>query len=158
MAAQLAAATRAVATPHWSMQVQLTGPLGAGKTTLVRHWLRALGIQGRIKSPTYAVLEPYWVALPAAGASPPGELHISHFDCYRLDDPAEFDEAGFRDVLAAPGLKLVEWPEKAAAALPPADLLLTLRPLVNGGRELHLQAATQAGQAFAQRALAIPPG
>ncbi|WP_414708996.1 tRNA (adenosine(37)-N6)-threonylcarbamoyltransferase complex ATPase subunit type 1 TsaE [Ramlibacter sp.] len=92
--------------------IALHGDLGAGKTTLVRHLLRALGAQGRIKSPTYAVVEPY--ELPGHAAW--------HFDFYRFDDPREWEDAGLRDIFAGPGLKLAEWPEKAAGLLPPADL------------------------------------
>ncbi len=69
--------------------IELHGPLGAGKTTFVRHLLHALGVAGRIKSPTYAVVEPYAV----------DGLAISHFDFYRFDDPREWEDAGFRDVL-----------------------------------------------------------
>lgn len=98
--------------------VELHGPLGAGKTTFVRHLLRALGVEGRIKSPTYAVVEPH---------AAPG-LVISHFDFYRFDDPREWLDAGFRDLFAAPGLKLAEWPEKAAPLLPAPDLRLTIAP------------------------------
>ena len=96
--------------------IELHGPLGAGKTTFVRHLLRALGVAGRIKSPTYAVVETY--ALPS--------LDISHFDFYRFDDPQEFEDAGFRDVYAGPGLKIAEWPEKAAGLLPLPALCIAL--------------------------------
>ena len=96
--------------------ITLQGPLGAGKTTLVRHLLRALGVASRIKSPTYTVMEPYRV----------GALDIAHFDFYRFNDPREWEDAGFRDVFARPGLKLAEWPEKAAGALPVPDLALHL--------------------------------
>jgi tRNA threonylcarbamoyladenosine biosynthesis protein TsaE len=92
--------------------IALHGDLGAGKTTLVRHLLRALGAQGRIKSPTYAVVEPY--ELPA--------LPAWHFDFYRFDDPREWEDAGFREIFAGPGLKLAEWPGKAAGLLPVPDL------------------------------------
>jgi tRNA threonylcarbamoyladenosine biosynthesis protein TsaE len=92
--------------------IALHGDLGAGKTTLVRHLLRALGVQGRIKSPTYAVVEPYEL---------PG-LDAWHFDFYRFEDEKEWEDAGFRDIFAGPGLKLAEWPEKAGTLLPPADL------------------------------------
>lgn len=105
--------------------VELRGDLGAGKTTLVRHLLRALGVQGRIKSPTYAVVETYVVTLSGRDT-----LSVSHFDFYRFDDPNEWEEAGFRDVFAAPGLKLAEWPEKvrgASVSLPVCDLALHLR-------------------------------
>lgn len=78
----------------------------------MRHLLRALGVQGRIKSPTYAVVEPY--ELPAFPAW--------HFDFFRFADPREWEDAGFRDIFAGPGLKLAEWPEKAQSVLPPADL------------------------------------
>ena len=116
----------------------LDGPLGAGKTTFVRHLLRALGVTGRIKSPTYAVVEPY--ALPG--------LAISHFDFYRFDDPRELEDAGLRDLFAAPGLKLVEWPEKAAAALPVPDLQLALAPQDDDARQVTAHAFTPAGVAL----------
>ena len=115
--------------------VELHGPLGAGKTTFVRHLLRALGVQGRIKSPTYAVVEPYEL---------PG-LAISHFDFYRFDDPREWEDAGFRDVFAAPGLKIAEWPEKAAAVLPVPDLRLVIEVADDEARQVRLEACTLRG-------------
>jgi tRNA threonylcarbamoyladenosine biosynthesis protein TsaE len=102
--------------------VELHGPLGAGKTTFARHLLHGLGIEGPIKSPTYALMEPYRAG-PAHG-----DFDIAHFDFYRFDDPQEWEDAGFRDVFAQPGLKLVEWPEKAAGLLPACDLRVTLSP------------------------------
>jgi tRNA threonylcarbamoyladenosine biosynthesis protein TsaE len=116
--------------------IALHGPLGAGKTTFVRHLLRALGVQGRIKSPTYAVLEPHQA----------GALSIAHFDFYRFADPREWADAGFRELFAGPGLKLAEWPEKAAGQLPPADLQLHLQPLDDHAREVLLEAGTPRGQ------------
>ena len=116
--------------------IALAGPLGAGKTTFVRHLLRALGVQGRIKSPTYAVLEPYEVA----------GLAISHFDFYRLTDAREWLDAGFRDIFAAPGLKLAEWPENAAAVLPLADWQLELEPLDADQRRVTVHALTDQGR------------
>ena len=116
--------------------VELHGPLGAGKTTFVRHLLRALGVQGRIKSPTYAVVEPYEL---------PG-LAIWHFDFYRFDDPREWEDAGFRDLFAAPGLKIAEWPEKAAAVLPVPDLRLLIEVADDDSRHVSLQACTARGQ------------
>lgn len=98
--------------------IALDGPLGAGKTTFVRHLLRALGVQGRIKSPTFAVMEPYEI----------GGRSVSHFDFYRFGDPREWDDAGFRDSFAAPGLKLAEWPDQAAPLLPVPDLRLQIEP------------------------------
>jgi tRNA threonylcarbamoyladenosine biosynthesis protein TsaE len=100
----------------------LEGPLGAGKTTFARHLLRALGATGRIKSPSFAVMEPY--ALPLGT--------VSHFDFYRFSDPREWEDAGFREVFAAPGLKLAEWPAKAAGLVPLADLVLHITPQAGG--------------------------
>jgi tRNA threonylcarbamoyladenosine biosynthesis protein TsaE len=115
--------------------IALDGPLGAGKTTFVRHLLRALGVQGRIKSPTYAVLEPYEVN---------GQV-VSHFDFYRFADPREWADAGFRDVFAAPGLKLAEWPDNAAPVLPVPDWRLQIEPLDTDARQVTVHAFTVHG-------------
>ncbi len=120
--------------------IELHGDLGAGKTTFVRHLLRALGVQGRIKSPSYAVVEPYSVPWGA------GELGIWHFDLYRFADPREFEEAGFRDLLASPGLKLVEWPQKAQGVLPQPDLALHLRVESDDSRQVLARAYSSAGR------------
>ena len=120
--------------------ITLHGPLGAGKTTFVRYLLRALGIDGRIKSPSYAVLEPYELA----------GWPISHFDFYRFADPREWLDAGFREVFEAPGLKLVEWPEKAAGMLPVADLDLSIELLAGNQRRVWLQARTPRGLGLMQ--------
>ncbi len=118
--------------------IALHGDLGAGKTTLVRHLLRALGVQGRVKSPTYAVVEPYEL---------PG-LNIWHFDFYRFGDAREWEDAGFRDIFASPGLKLAEWPEKAMQVLPVMDLDITLSTLPDGARQATLVAHTPTGAAL----------
>lgn len=118
----------------------LHGDLGAGKTTLVRHLLRALGVQGRIKSPTYAVVEPHEAP----------NLSIWHFDFYRFDDPREWEDAGFRDIFANPGLKVAEWPEKAAALTPPADLAIHIEAIDDTERKVTLHAPTPAGRAMLQ--------
>jgi tRNA threonylcarbamoyladenosine biosynthesis protein TsaE len=115
--------------------VELRGDLGAGKTTLVRHVLRELGVQGRIKSPTYAVVEPY--ELPT--------LNIWHFDFYRFSDPREWADAGFRDIFASPGLKIAEWPENAAGCVPQADLVVQLEVHNNESRQVRLTAQTPLG-------------
>lgn len=124
-------------------RLELDGPLGAGKTTFVRHLLRALGASGRIKSPTYAVVEPYELPLPGSE-----RLAVSHFDFYRFDDPREWDDAGFREIYAAPGLKLAEWAEKAAPALPAPDLRLKLEPQADDSRVVRAEAFSPTGRAL----------
>ena len=121
--------------------IELHGDLGAGKTTLVRHLLRALGVQGRIKSPTYAVVEPH---------DTPDGLQAWHFDFYRFSDPREWEDAGFRDIFASPGLKLAEWPENAGALLPPADLAVYIAMQADGTRHVRLQAHTAVGHTLLQ--------
>ena len=121
--------------------ITLQGPLGAGKTTLVRHLLRALGVAGRIKSPTYTVMEPYLLADGSEAA---------HFDFYRFNDPREWLDAGFRDVFSRPGLKLAEWPNQAAGLLPLPDLRLALQVQDDDQRRLLADALTPLGQALLQ--------
>jgi tRNA threonylcarbamoyladenosine biosynthesis protein TsaE len=116
--------------------VALHGDLGAGKTTFVRYLLRALGVAGRVKSPTYAVVEPHETAAFPAW----------HFDFYRFNDPREWEDAGFRDVFDTPGLKLAEWPEKAAGLLPPADLHLHIDLQADGSRLVRVVAGTALGR------------
>jgi tRNA threonylcarbamoyladenosine biosynthesis protein TsaE len=129
--AQALAARPALRDAH----VALHGGLGAGKTTFVRHLLRALGVRGRIKSPTYTVLEPY----DAQG------LEISHFDFYRFTDPREWEDAGFREIFGRPGLKLAEWPEHAAGVLPPPDLDLRIEVGEDQTRLVRLDACSPRG-------------
>ena len=117
--------------------IALSGDLGAGKTTFARYLLEALGVQGRIKSPSYAVVETYDLAERA--------MTIWHFDFYRFNDPDEWEEAGFRDVFASPGLKLVEWPDKAGPHLPQADLLITIEAADANARRVTLSALTDTG-------------
>ena len=119
--------------------IELSGDLGAGKTTFVRHLLAALGVQGRIKSPTYAVVEPYTLE---------SGLNIWHFDFYRFNDPREWEEAGFRDIFSSPGLKLVEWPDKAGEYLPQADLVLAIDVTDDETRQVTLTAHSDIGKAL----------
>ncbi|MEO8298522.1 MAG: tRNA (adenosine(37)-N6)-threonylcarbamoyltransferase complex ATPase subunit type 1 TsaE [Burkholderiales bacterium] len=116
--------------------ITLQGTLGAGKTTFARHLLRALGVQGRIKSPSYAIVEPY--ELPGLAAW--------HFDFYRFTDPREWEDAGFRELFAAPGLKLVEWPEHVQGLLPEPDLAVVIVLQTDGERTVQLTAHSPAGQ------------
>ena len=118
--------------------IELQGDLGAGKTTLVRHLLHALGVQGRVKSPTYAVVEPYELE----------GLDVWHFDFYRFSDPREWEDAGFRDIFASPGLKLAEWPEKAAGFIPRADVVIHLEAVNDDARQVTLTAQTAVGAAL----------
>jgi tRNA threonylcarbamoyladenosine biosynthesis protein TsaE len=119
--------------------IELRGDLGAGKTTFVRHLLAALGVQGRVKSPTYAVVEPYTLG---------NGMNIWHFDFYRFNDPREWEEAGFRDIFSSPGLKLVEWPDKAGEYLPKADLVLAIDVFADDSRQVTLTAQTPIGEAL----------
>ncbi len=132
--------------------IALRGDLGAGKTTLVRHLLRALGVQGRVKSPTYAVVEPYTVEANAA------ELNIWHFDFYRFNDPDEWEEAGFRDIFASPGLKLVEWPDKAGPHLPTPDLGIELELASEDARQVTLRAFSPQGAALIRSVETVDSG
>ncbi len=114
--------------------VYLRGDLGAGKTTLARGVLRGLGYAGRVKSPTYTLVEVYRLS----------SLYLHHFDFYRFKDPAEWIDAGFREVFGDDNVCLVEWPEKAGAELPSADLELFLEHHETG-RMARLIAHTAAG-------------
>ena len=120
----------------------LHGDLGSGKTSFTRHLLQALGVSGRIKSPTYAVVESYDVTLR-------GEpLSIWHFDFYRFKDPQEWEDAGFREMFAAPGLKICEWPDKAFGFLPQADLAMVLQVNPDDSRSVTLTAHTETGRSL----------
>lgn len=134
-----AAARRLAAEPALAQAVvELSGPLGAGKTSFVRHLLRALGVEGRVRSPSYALMESYRLASGDAW----------HFDFYRFDDAREWEDAGFREVFASPGLKLVEWPERAEALLPLPDLRLRLEPGDRDQRTVLVEAPTERGTAL----------
>ena len=116
------------------------GELGAGKTTIIRAWLRALGVTGAIKSPTFSVVEPYEI----------DSIQIYHFDLYRLEDPEELEYIGVRDYLASDAICLIEWPERGAGELPVADLSCHLN-MKNHGRILKLIANTAKGETILGR-------
>ncbi len=129
---QLGALIAAVLQP--GLIIYLHGDLGAGKTTLVRGMLNGLGHTGKVKSPTYTLVEPYAIS----------RFNIYHFDLYRFMDEDEWEAAGFRDYFNASSVCLVEWPEKAAHVLPKADLDLMLTP-ESTGRRLKLHANSSLG-------------
>jgi tRNA threonylcarbamoyladenosine biosynthesis protein TsaE len=133
-AATLELGARLAPTLRAGFIVYLSGELGAGKTTLVRGCLRALGYRGRVKSPTFALVEVYRLS----------SLYLHHFDFYRFNDPREWVDAGFRDVFGGDNVCLVEWPEKAGNELPPADLGIRLEH-AEDGRTARIIAKTEAG-------------
>ena len=118
------------------MVLHLSGELGAGKTTLVRGILRALGHSGAVKSPTFTLVEVYEVS----------RLYLYHFDFYRFNKPSELEGAGFREYFSPEAVCLVEWPEKAGPQLPAADLSVVMH-VVDAGRRVEMFAATEAGKA-----------
>jgi tRNA threonylcarbamoyladenosine biosynthesis protein TsaE len=121
------------------MQVQLIGDLGAGKTTLVRATLRAMGHAGRVRSPTYTLVEPY--SLDTGD----GPLDVYHFDLYRFADPAEWADAGFREYFDRGAICLVEWPQQAGGMLGMPDLEIRLE-IVDEGRVLVARAFSETGK------------
>jgi tRNA threonylcarbamoyladenosine biosynthesis protein TsaE len=114
--------------------LHLIGELGTGKTTLVRGLLRALGYPGRVKSPTYPLVELYVVS----------SLHLYHFDFYRFKNEAEWRDSGFREYFNAQSVCVVEWPERAGGLLPPPSLAIRLE-IAGTGRRAWLSAPSPAG-------------
>jgi tRNA threonylcarbamoyladenosine biosynthesis protein TsaE len=132
-----------------SLRIALIGDLGAGKTTLTRYLLKSLGHTGKVKSPTYALCEPYEIADPSVNdhnMSVQQKLHIHHFDLYRMNYPDEWIDAGFRETLSNPGICIVEWPEKAEGTLPPFDITIELETNDDQTRSVKLIGHTKVGQ------------
>ena len=114
--------------------------LGRGHALAALQEVVELGVQGRIKSPTFAVAESYSV--------PP--IAIWHCDFYRFDDPREWEDSGLRDLFADTGLKLVEWPEKAGSLLPPPDWDIQLQPVDDSARQARIEAHSARGMHLLQ--------
>jgi tRNA threonylcarbamoyladenosine biosynthesis protein TsaE len=126
------------------VNVYLHGDLGAGKTTLVRGALNGLGFVGKVKSPTYTLVEPYQVQVNKT------IINVYHFDLYRFMDEEEWDAAGFRDHFNPHSVCLIEWPDKAGSLIPQADIDVYLE--LNGeGRIARLIGNTTAGKACLER-------
>ncbi|HSI44204.1 MAG TPA: tRNA (adenosine(37)-N6)-threonylcarbamoyltransferase complex ATPase subunit type 1 TsaE [Methylotenera sp.] len=115
----------------------LHGNLGAGKTTLVRGLLHAAGHPGKVKSPTYTLVEPYLL----------GAYNIYHFDLYRFTDDEEWEAAGFRDYFNPQSVCIIEWPEKAENVLPVPDVNITFT-IKESGRTVRLYAHSESGQRY----------
>ena len=128
--------------PHVAagMVIYLSGELGAGKTTLARGVLRGLGHTGSVKSPTFALVEPYNLS----------RLYLYHFDFYRFTISGELAEAGFREYFRPDAICLVEWPENAAGMLPRADLKIELAA-AGSGRQVEITPGTEAGRLCLER-------
>ncbi len=137
-AATEAFGARLAACCQGGLLVFLRGELGTGKTTLVRGLLRALGHSTAVKSPTYTLVESY--QLPA--------LQVHHLDLYRLTSAEELEWLGIRDLLTVDAACLIEWPERGAGVLPPADLEVTLS-YQGAGRRVAVRALSDAGRQVA---------
>jgi tRNA threonylcarbamoyladenosine biosynthesis protein TsaE len=132
----LGAALARALTP--GLKIYLHGELGAGKTSLTRALVQAAGHTGRVKSPTYTLVEPYAISVQNQA------LQLMHFDLYRMGSPEEFIDAGFREYFDSDHLCVVEWPEQAQGLLPPADLDVFLS-VADEGRAVELRANSEQG-------------
>jgi tRNA threonylcarbamoyladenosine biosynthesis protein TsaE len=140
--------------PNAHLNISLEGDLGAGKTTFARHLIQGLGYDGRVKSPTYTLCEPYPIQIQSGDLSKLTTITAHHFDLYRMRDPFEWQEAGFAEHFDVPGFCLVEWPEKAEGTLPAFDIQIHL---IAGDdeneRNINLKAISSQGMAVLQKIL-----
>lgn len=135
--ASLALGKQLAALPLDGVVLTLSGPLGAGKTTLVRSLIQSLGHEGAIPSPTYALVQPYPHLMPP----------VYHLDLYRLESPSDLHDLGFEEWVGSDALVLVEWPEKGAGVLPDPDLHVALS-WDGDGRRVEFSSGTERGQAL----------
>ncbi|MCW8417395.1 tRNA (adenosine(37)-N6)-threonylcarbamoyltransferase complex ATPase subunit type 1 TsaE [Fluoribacter dumoffii] len=133
-------ATLLAACLHPSLVITLSGDLGAGKTTLIRAMLRALGVQSAIKSPTFSLVESYTC----------NHLTIHHFDLYRIHHEEELEYLGFRDYFTQESICCIEWPENAGKTLPNVDISFKLS-IKGAGREMQITALSAAGNRILAR-------
>jgi tRNA threonylcarbamoyladenosine biosynthesis protein TsaE len=128
------------------LNISLEGDLGAGKTSFARHLIQGLGYEGRVKSPTYTLCEPYPLIIHGK------TLAMNHFDLYRMRDPLEWQEAGFAEHFDEPGFCLVEWPEKAEGTLPAFDIEIHLIAGTDENeRNITFQASSSQGMAVLEK-------
>jgi len=132
--------------PKSHLNISLEGDLGAGKTTFARHLIQGLGYEGKVKSPTYTLCEPYELI------SNQQAFIAHHFDLYRMRDSLEWQEAGFTEYFDVPGFCLIEWPEKAEGTLPVFDIQITLAAGVEENeRTIELNAFSEQGKKIVER-------
>ena len=138
--------------PSAHLNISLEGDLGAGKTTFARHLIQGLGYDGRVKSPTYTLCEPYPIQIQSANPSELSVITAHHFDLYRMRDPLEWQEAGFAEHFDEPGFCLVEWPEKAEGTLPNFDVEIHLIACDDENeRTINLKAISSQGMAVLEK-------
>lgn len=135
-----------------NLTIFMQGNLGAGKTTMTRGLLRGLGFEGKVKSPTYTLLETYEISLNKTLQNSL-ELSLNHFDLYRFNDDEEWEMAGFRDAFNAQSVCIIEWPEKAINCLPTPDIEVILA-MQGDGRQVTLQAHSEKGQEVCDQVIA----